>query len=54
MGLPTWNFKFSPECEKDWNRLDAAIQARILNFIHKRVIVADKTPAFLQSLLRQT
>lgn len=37
MSTKTWGIEFSPECEKEWDRLDSSVQKRMLDFLSERI-----------------
>lgn len=37
MSAKRWGIEFSPECEKEWDKLDLSIQRRVIDFLSERI-----------------
>ena len=50
MEKKVWNIKFSPEGEKEWDRLDSLIQKKVINFLYKRIETGEDPRLFAKPL----
>lgn len=50
MEKKAWSIEFSPEGEKEWDKLDSLIQKKIINFLFKRFQTGEDPKLFAKPL----
>lgn len=45
-----WNIKFSPEFEKEWDKIDPSIQKRVIHFFSEKLKTTENPKIFSKPL----